>query len=428
MSTASPPQIPQRTAAALNGWTRYRDGVISEGEAVLGQLRLKIFMVVVGIATATLLLLSLRSLQDSFARALPDLANAGVFALILVGVALRPKSLRWLSWAGLVALFVNVVEGLSGVGPVVKPTHVLLPTLVLFGALIGDRRISVAALLGVLAILLWTVASAWPLEGWEGLVLGNLAIASVASFLAALSVWSQHHAYERMLQRQAEHLRSELDARLRLNAVIFHDLNNPLTALMGASELAIARPAETGRYLQIVKEMSDRMRDIIESARRLGTVEKSPVREVRVEDLATRVQEVFERRLEEKQQVMELVSGGELRVSTNPEILVNSVLGNLVSNAMKFSPRGSRIELSAGREDHAVRIEVSDEGPGLPAELVQKGVVSGSKPGSEGEKGSGFGLRISALCLERLQGRLEVRDRAGSGATVSVVLPAARGE
>ena len=73
-----------------------------------------------------------------------------------------------------------------------------------------------------------------------------------------------------------------------------------------------------------------------------------------------------------------------------------------------------------------MRIAINDRGPGLPQEVLAcgpEGKDYPSTPGAEGETGSGYGLRIAALCAERLGGLLEVRNRAGGGAAVSIVLP-----
>jgi K+-sensing histidine kinase KdpD len=108
-------------------------------------------------------------------------------------------------------------------------------------------------------------------------------------------------------------------------------------------------------------------------------------------------------------------------------ILCHSVLGNIVSNAIKFSMRGSVIEMAARAEGDQVRIKVRDQGSGFSREVLRDaagGEVVRSVQSTEGEAGSGYGLRIAALCLARMDGSLEVRNRDSCGGTVSLLLPA----
>ena len=138
--------------------------------------------------------------------------------------------------------------------------------------------------------------------------------------------------------------------------------------------------------------------------------------------------EVFSPRFASKEQRFLLEGGAELAVNAIVSLLQHSVLGNIVSNAIKFSPRGSTITLSARREDGRVRIQVADQGAGFPPQVLHhgsRGEEQSSLRGTDGEQGLGYGLRIAALCLERMDGVLEAGNREAGGAVVSALLPEA---
>jgi len=101
------------------------------------------------------------------------------------------------------------------------------------------------------------------------------------------------------------------------------------------------------------------------------------------------------------------------------------VIGNLVDNAVKFTPAGGRIVVGAEQRDDGVELTVSDTGPGIPAaELphVFERFFQG-EAGKSTARGSGLGLSIAALVADAHAGRIDVRSPAGEGTTFTVILP-----
>jgi signal transduction histidine kinase len=208
-----------------------------------------------------------------------------------------------------------------------------------------------------------------------------------------------------------------LDARMRLQALVVHDIRNPLTALLRAVETD--RPAT-------IRQMSERIRAIVESAGELVGGSAISLSEVVVQDLWTCLNGIFAPRLAEKEQSLTMTGDPHLVVVTDLPILCNSVLCNLLNNAMKFAPRGGAIQMNVEPVGHRVRIAVYNPGPGFPEEVLARGPRGDgyrSQPGTDGETGSGYGLRIAALCAERLGGVLEVHNPPQGGAAAAVLLP-----
>lgn len=105
--------------------------------------------------------------------------------------------------------------------------------------------------------------------------------------------------------------------------------------------------------------------------------------------------------------------------------MMQTVVRNLVSNALKFTYPGGRIALTATREDGFVTVRVSDDGTGISPEAMQKLFTPAgfSKPGTQLEKGTGIGLAICKEFVERNGGTIRVQSKVGEGTTFEFTIP-----
>ena len=104
----------------------------------------------------------------------------------------------------------------------------------------------------------------------------------------------------------------------------------------------------------------------------------------------------------------------------------HQVLNNLISNAVKFSKRGSAVTVAAKRDAEAVEVSVADEGPGIPASDLDKlfqPFQRASVRTPDGEPSSGLGLFIARAIVEQHGGRIGVESRVGAGTTFRFSLP-----
>ena len=123
----------------------------------------------------------------------------------------------------------------------------------------------------------------------------------------------------------------------------------------------------------------------------------------------------------------------EIRITldTTPSLTVladrarlEQALGNLVSNAVKFSPTGEAVNLRALRDDGHTLVEVSDSGVGIPEDEIPQLMQRFYRASTAGAvEGTGLGLAISREIIERHQGQLEVESEEGIGSTFRVHLP-----
>lgn len=108
---------------------------------------------------------------------------------------------------------------------------------------------------------------------------------------------------------------------------------------------------------------------------------------------------------------------------------IEQVLNNLISNAIKFSHRGTTVTVSVERAEGNVRVSVGDEGQGIPADELRnlfKPFSRTSVKSTGGESSTGLGLAISKRIVEAHGGRMDVRSEVGKGSIFSFTLPAAR--
>jgi len=117
---------------------------------------------------------------------------------------------------------------------------------------------------------------------------------------------------------------------------------------------------------------------------------------------------------------------GELPSVRGDRDRLQQVLTNLLDNAVKFSPAGEEVRVNAFQQDSRVRIEVSDRGPGVPADqqrIIFEKFGRGHTAGSPGKPGTGLGLFIARSIAEAHGGVLEVSSAPNEGATFTLSLP-----
>ncbi|MGZ3448319.1 MAG: ATP-binding protein [Polyangiales bacterium] len=224
--------------------------------------------------------------------------------------------------------------------------------------------------------------------------------------------------------------------RLTFLAGVAHDLRNPLAALRVATQLIRpdrALPPE--QRLRATMELVDRQ--ITRLERMVGDfLDASHIESGHLElkwerrDLHALVDEAVElhRAMAAKDGLHELVviGEGELPVECDP-VRIEQVLDNLLSNAMKYSPRGGEIIVSVHREDDDAVIAVTDRGIGIAPDDLARLFEPFHRVGASREAipGLGLGLSVSRRLVEAHRGKLEVTSEVGVGSTFSLRIPLA---
>jgi len=244
-------------------------------------------------------------------------------------------------------------------------------------------------------------------------------------------------AAKERLENQSERLKRANAFKGEVLGTVAHDLKNPLSVILGRSEMLKELLSKEPVPEQ---QATDQIEHIRQTARRLTALVEDLIADARADavdisvrsyqlDLGVLVSEVSEHNrklaLAKDQDLQVSVEPG-LRVSGDTERLREAV-DNLISNAVKYSPLGGRIDVSLKREDGEAVIRVADEGPGLSPEDADR--VFGrfqrlsAKP-TGGENSTGLGLSIAKRIIDLHNGRIFVESRGSSGGAVfAIALP-----
>ena len=219
-------------------------------------------------------------------------------------------------------------------------------------------------------------------------------------------------------------------------AAVSHELRTPLTSISGFLELLADEEHALGpagrRYVDVIRRGNVRLRRIVEDLLLVAEIEAERL-ELRLEptDLADLAAATVEEALPvAAQNGIELnldVEGG-LPLEADAERL-RQVLDNLVSNALKFTPNGGSVTLSASNGDGPLRVEVADTGIGVPHdELGQlfSRFYRASSATRRAIPGTGLGLVIARAIVEAHGGTISLDPREGGGTRVVVTLPGSR--
>lgn len=341
---------------------------------------------------------------------------------MLVAIRLAWPHRRGAVLTGVVAVHGSVSLGMLWRWYTIAPTQPPNLVLLLTGATLVAAAGGVALALCTLGFTVVLTGLAWRHNGdvsWVGTFNVVLATATVCLLI------------DRVPAELLARLQSKRDATLaqvrlqrRLVATLFHDLAGPLqVAVAGIDE--IAEGHATPEIARDTRAVVARMQNTLDAAigglpRREAFGLEAPLRDLRSN---------LQARLHQKGLRLSILGDVTLRAIGDETLFRDSVLGNLLSNAVKFSPHDQVIEIDIRADGADVHVTVADRGPGLPDEVkaaLEAGRRIDSRPGTDGEPGSGFGLMLARDYAALMGGDLAFTARRGGGLRATVRLPAAR--
>ncbi len=232
-------------------------------------------------------------------------------------------------------------------------------------------------------------------------------------------------------RRTVDELRRLSALRADFVSVVSHELRSPMAAVIGAARTLQARwrelrPDQREAFLGLIDDETSRLAaliaDVLDTSRidagtftyRFADIDLPSL----VEDSVTAA-----RAGQDEVEVLGKVEPGLAAVRGDGERL-RQVLGNLIDNAVKYSPAGTTVEVRAVRTDSSVAVSVRDQGPGIASgdqQLIFE--KFGRVGGGDAKPGTGLGLYIARSIAEAHGGKLDVASSPGRGATFTLVLP-----
>lgn len=293
--------------------------------------------------------------------------------------------------------------------------------------------LSVAVLAGSTALVHWLI----------GRVLSP--VSQIANLAESLSERDLHRRVEvrapddevgqlvRTFNRMLARLEGSFAALRSFTADASHELRSPLALMATELEYALTKrraARERERALRVLQDEVRHMTEMIEKLLMLARVDAGQLRPAREPlDVTDFVHETSARWLAtaaEKQLRVEIEVPDSGSMLADPG-LTRRILDNLIDNGIRHSPKGSRLQVRASRHDGGWSLEVSDQGPGIPAEHRGRVFERFGRPDSararQGSGGTGLGLPLS-LAFARVQGGdLSLLERPGWGAVFQAWIP-----
>ena len=246
------------------------------------------------------------------------------------------------------------------------------------------------------------------------------------------------HEAERRARTSAERARSEAEASNRSKdeflATVSHELRTPLNAIVGWSRLLSddAMPEERRRHaIDVIRRNADAqarlIEDLLDVSRIISGQMRLDVKTVEPVKIITAVIESVRPALDAKAITLDVVLDADDPTVLGDEARLQQIIWNLLSIAVKFTPRSGRIRISLRRLDEAIEIVVEDNGEGIPREFLAFAFdrfrqADGGISRSHG--GLGLGLAISRHLVELHGGKISVTSEGlGHGSTFTVSLP-----
>ena len=241
-------------------------------------------------------------------------------------------------------------------------------------------------------------------------------------------------AAKRIIQKQNKELKATLNNRDKMYSVIAHDLRSPMASIRMVLNLVVQSTSadtvgpELYTLLDQANRESEEVHDLLDNllkwtksqTGRLNVV----LQDLDLNDIIPGVVEIFEMIAQTKHITLDLQKTEDpLKVHADNDML-KTVLRNFMSNAIKFSPENSTIQILMTNEGDFARVSVKDQGVGIAADRLDTIFHKGETTyGTGGEEGSGLGLQLCQDFARKNGGDCYVESVEGQGSTFSFTVP-----
>jgi two-component system, sensor histidine kinase and response regulator len=276
----------------------------------------------------------------------------------------------------------------------------------------------------------WVSTTKMPLRDDHGRIIGTFGISrDVTAQIRAESALT-HQALQ--LSAQNERLRELAGLKDKFIGLVSHELRTPLTSIIGYAKLL--RDERTSglnadQFADVIQRNAHRLLRLVEDLLFLSQIQSgSMAMQFRSADLADIAASAAQQmRPEAERKHIELaLSARPVPCSTVDPTRMGQLLGNLISNAVKFTPDGGKVEVSVGTEGDQAVLAVADTGVGISAadrERIFERFYRTAVATREVIPGTGLGLTISKDIVEAHNGTITVDSEEGRGSTFTVRLP-----
>ena len=239
---------------------------------------------------------------------------------------------------------------------------------------------------------------------------------------------------ELQVQHQNRELKKLNEDKDRFMSILAHDLKSPFNSILGLLDLLSLNIHKYNlkkieQLIGLVKKSSDQYYQLLEglllwARAQSGKMTFEP-QNLNFLEICNQTLEELKLNAEAKKIAIDLLVGEETVILADPEML-RTILRNLVSNAIKFTRQGGKIEISTEESDENLTVTVADNGIGMAADKLNSLFdisVSNSIVGTAGEKGTGLGLILCKELIEKHNGKIWVESNLNVGSKFKFTLP-----
>ncbi|MFD2530908.1 sensor histidine kinase [Gracilimonas halophila] len=237
-----------------------------------------------------------------------------------------------------------------------------------------------------------------------------------------------------IIRRQATELEESNKTKDKFFSIIAHDLRNPFQAILGFTELSLmdaddSTSSELTENLQNIKSSAKQLLELVENLLKWASLQTGKIKLapewINLSDLLNQTQKLLEHVGNQKGISITVSAPEQARILADQNML-QTVLLNLVSNSLKFTESGGKVKLILRKVDDHYLISVKDNGIGMPQKIAENLLrldSNTSRPGTDNEKGSGFGLLICKEMITLHNGSISVESEEKTGTEFIIKLP-----
>ena len=238
----------------------------------------------------------------------------------------------------------------------------------------------------------------------------------------------------KQIEEKSLQLKESNETKDRLFSIIAHDLRSPFNSLLGFSSL-LNEEVESDNYsniktysrhlLNISNSAYELVDNLLNWARLQQSMIKPEITSIPLNELAKNTIKALLPKAEEKQITIEISVHPETKVDSDINMLM-VVFRNLISNAIKFTPKTGKIEVGCNKKKSHYELFVKDNGSGINPDLKDnlfKNINGITTSGTEGESGSGLGLLLVKDFVTKLGGDIWVESKPNEGSTFIFTIP-----
>lgn len=198
--------------------------------------------------------------------------------------------------------------------------------------------------------------------------------------------------------------------------VLCHDIRNPISACISYLYLNQIKPKDPQKVYEYLLDFLNHGINIIESVGEIMALHdgkiKIDLQPVEVSDAVNESEKILSSKFAEKKVTLEKINLNQQFILTERSTVINSVLNNLLTNALKFSKEGSKIKIEVVKFPPVIEIHIRDYGIGIPPgilEIIYEMDLPTTRKGTNGEKGTGFGMPLVKRFMESYEGAIEIK-------------------